>query len=323
MVEITELKGDIWQVDLEERGEPGSTAGYFIKGDRDWMLLETGPASSAENILEAAARIGIAHQQVKHMGVTHIHIDHAGGLGTMCCYFSEAKLWVHPRGIKHMIDPTRLIAGSRAAHGEKKMQQFGEILPVPENRLTPALDGCNIHLGDRVLEVWETPGHARHHVCFYDTITRGLFSGDEAGVYFPRLSKLLNRPVLRPSTPAPDFDGALMQQSLNRLALYELEAIYYTHFGAAAPAQFLLELVIGQLSIQMHMAKTYQAEQDALQKLGIAVRQQLAQGLGLPTARAGEKLDQRLGNEIDLLLEPSQNSAAGLLVSLNKNNNLH
>lgn len=107
---IIELKGDIWQVDLEERGVPGWTSGYFIKGEGSsgWMLIETGPASSAERLFDAANTIGISPRQVKHIGVTHIHVDHAGGLGVVSRYFKDAEIWVHPIGEKHLVDPTKV-----------------------------------------------------------------------------------------------------------------------------------------------------------------------------------------------------------------------
>ncbi|MEW5920702.1 MAG: MBL fold metallo-hydrolase [Bacillota bacterium] len=317
MDRIIKLNGDIWQVDLEERGIPGWTAAYFIKGEGNsgWMLIETGPASSAKKLLEAAASIGISPGEVKYIGVTHIHVDHAGSLGVISRYFNNAEIWVHPRGEKHLVDPARLIEGSRAVYGERKMQEYGEVLPVPAERLHSAREGTIIRLGERSIEVWETPGHARHHACFYDRKTRGLFSGDAAGVYAPRLSKLLNQAVTRPATPGPDFHGELMLQDLYRMACSEVRNIYYTHFGAAAPAQLLLELVIGQLSVHMRMARDYADKEDAVQKLGLALQEEIKTGLLNGTAQE-IIYDDRAGNEMRLLLEPLFDSADGLLLDL-------
>ena len=318
LAEIIELKGDIWQIDLLERGEPGATAAYLVKGDDGWMLVETGPATSAERILEATASLGIAHHQVRHMAVTHIHLDHAGGLGTLARHFKAAKIWVHAKGHKHMVDPHRLVEGSRFALGAQKMEEYGDVLPVPRERLFPANEGTKISLGgNRVLEIWETPGHARHHVCFYDVHTRGLFSGDAAGIYFPRLSKMLNRPVLRPATPAPDFNGTMMWQTLYRLALTELNIIYFAHFGAASPAKYLIELVIGQLAVQMHMAGLYLAEPDGLQKLRLALRKRLEMELGVTV---GEEIMDKAAvrYELEFLLGPLQAAASGLLEDLKR-----
>lgn len=318
MDKIIELSGDIWQIDLEERGIPGWTAAYFLKGESssDWMLIETGPASSSGKLVEAAATIGISPGEVKHIGVTHVHVDHAGGLGLISRHFNEAEIWVHPRGERHLADPTRLIEGSRAVYGTQKMQEYGEVLPVAAARLRRAAEGTIINLGGRLIAVWETPGHARHHICFYDRKTKGLFSGDTAGVYTPRLSKLLNQPVTRPATPGPDFDGALMLQDLYRLACSEVQNLYFTHFGAAAPAQLLLERVIGQLSVHMHMAKNYAEKEDPVRKLGRALQEEIKKGLH--SSLAQQNMEDTATNEMKLLLEPLFDSADGLLSYLKK-----
>ena len=322
MEKIIPLNGNIWQVDLEERGIPGWTAAYFIKGEgnRDWMLVETGAASSAGRLLEAADNIGISPEEVKHIGVTHIHVDHAGGLGVISRHFNNAEIWVHPRGEKHLVDPARLIEGSEAVYGIQKMREYGEVLPVPAEKLRPAREGTMIHLGERSIEVWETPGHARHHACFYDHKTKGLFSGDMAGVYAPRLSKLLNQPVLRPATPGPDFHGALMLQDLYRLVFSEVQNIYFTHFGAAAPAKLLVQLVIGQLCVHMHMAKGYLEKEDAVRKLGLALQDEIKKGLH--SSMAKKKIDDKdaeiVSNEMKLLMEPLFDSADGLLSYLKR-----
>jgi len=321
---IIELKSDIWQVDLEERGIPGLTAGYFLKGEGSsgWMLIETGPASSAERLFDAAISIGISPRQVKHIGLTHIHVDHAGGLGVVSPYFKNAQICVHPVGKRHLVEPTRLIEGSKAVYGEKKMQEYGKVLPVPEDRIRTVMEGNIISLGGRVIEVWETPGHARHHICFYDHQTKGLFSGDVAGVYAPHLSKLLNHPVIRPATPGPDFKGELMLQNLYRLARSEVQNLYFTHFGAASPAKLLIELVTGQLLIHMQIAKDYLEEEDAVNKLGRALQDEIKKGLGssITEKKIGEGM---VSNEIKLLLDPLFDSADGLIIDLKKSVNNH
>lgn len=311
---LIELPGDIWQIDLMERGLPGWTAGYLVKGTgyKDWMLIETGPASSATRLWAAVDSLGISPEQIKYIGVTHIHLDHAGGLGVAARHFQKAAIWAHPRGIRHLIDPTRLIAGSRAVYGEEKMQQYGEVQPVSPARLSPAREGTLIRLGERMLEVWETPGHAKHHVCYYDYQTKGLFSGDTAGVYLPRTSKLLKQPVLRPATPGPDFNGALMLQDLYRLARSGVQNLYFTHFGAAAPAQLLIELVLGQLLMHMHIAADYRGKKNAQQQLNTALQAYTLKGLCNCLKDKNIAAD-LVGNEMDLMLQPLYDSADGLL----------
>ncbi len=316
---IIELSGNIWQVDLEERGIPGWSSAYFIKGggSSGWMLVETGASSSVERLLMAADWIGISPSQVKYMGVTHIHVDHAGSVGVLSRSFKEAEIWVHPRGKRHLVDPTRLIEGSRAVYGEQKMEGFGEVAPVPEEKLHLAEEGKIISLGGRAIEVWETPGHARHHVCYYDPQTRGLFSGDAAGVYFPRLSTLLKHPVTRPATPGPDFNGELMLLDLYRIALSRVQNLYFTHFGAASPAQLLTELVMGQLLVHMQLARDYLGEEDASRKLCLALQEQTKKGL-FSYQPEENNLQDPVRNEWRLLLEPLPDSADGLISYLRK-----
>ncbi len=320
MSEIIALNGDIWQVDVEERGIPGWTSAYFLKGsgDNEWMLLETGAASSMNKILTAAAHLGISAAAVKNIGVTHIHVDHAGGLGLLARHFSKAKIWVHPRGLKHLVDPSRLVEGSIAVYGEKKMQDYGEVLPVPRERIHAAGEGTKIFVGERIIDVWETPGHARHHLCFYDRQTRGLFCGDAAGVYAPRLSRLTNLPVTRPATPGPDFNSSLMLQDLYRMFSSNLQILYFTHFGAATPAHLLLELVMGQLYVHRQLARNFAGTENAVEKLGRALQEEIK--MGLRHSSTGEinnlTLDNKAANEMRLLLEPLFDSADGLLLDL-------
>jgi len=315
---IVKLDGDIWQVDLQERGIPGWSSAYFMKSEDSsgWMLVETGASSSVERLLGAANYIGIPSAAVKYIGVTHVHVDHAGALGVLARHFQEAEIWVHHRGIKHLADPERLIEGARAAYGEQKMGQYGEIIPVPQENLCAAEEGVIIPLGGRPIEVWETPGHARHHVCFYDSKTKGLFSGDAAGVYLPGLSKLLHRFVTRPATPGPDFDGDLMLQDLYRISLSKAQILYFTHFGAAYPAQLLIELVIGQLLVHMQLARDYLGQEDASCNLCRALELQTKKGL--LTSTPEERVCELPGYEQELLLEPLHNSADGLLSFLEK-----
>lgn len=315
---ITELDGDIWQVDLEERGMPGWTSGYFIKGEGSncWMLVETGAATSSERIVRAAEKIGISSKEIKYIAVSHIHLDHAGGLGVILRHFKDAEIWVHPRGIKHLVDPTRLIEGSMLAYGEKKMREFGEVLPVPEERLLPAEEGKVIRLGERLIEIWETPGHARHHVCYYDHRTKGLFSGDAAGMYVPRLSKLLGFPITRPVSPFPDFNGELALKDLSRIALSNAQKIYFTHFGVASPAQLLATLVLGQLFMQMQISRDYlMGGGKDFSGLSLAIRKHIKKELSRCLAEKNISEDQ-VSNEIEFLLVGLGNSAKGLLSSM-------
>ncbi len=282
MSQIIELSGDIWQVDLEECGIPEKTAGYFVKGDSGWLLIETGPASSLENIIFAAKELGISLEQLKYIAVTHIHLDHAGGLGVTCRHFKNAQALVHYKGVRHMVDPSRLIRGATAVWGKEKMDLFGEIIPLPKEQVIPVKEGHKINLGNRIIEVWETPGHSKHHVCFYDSKTKGLFSGDAVGVYEPELSRKLNKPVIRNATPPPDFDGEQMLETLKRVALSDkVDTIYFTHFGSLVCPLQVIEQLIGQFTISMELAKQYYGLDDSLTLLSNAMAEHAKRALGI------------------------------------------
>lgn len=310
--EIISLNGDIWQIDLDDCGIPGRSAGYFIRGGNHWMLVETGPASSLPRILEAAKALGIDSSSVKYIAVTHIHLDHAGGVGVLARHFQDAGIVVHEKGARHIIDPTKLIAGATIAWGEKMMKMFGEVLPVAGNRVIPSTEGDLIRLGDRVIEIWDTPGHAKHHLCYYDRQTKGLFSGDAAGVYQPRLSQKLNRPAIRPATPVPDFDAPKMYNTLFRIAVSEIERIYFTHFGMAEAPQMIVEMLTGQLTVQLELAKKYFNRPDAQLSLQNAMVKQIKKGL---LEQPGEFVadDKRIQDEWDFMTGIMHLSVAGIL----------
>lgn len=280
-MEMKELQGDIWQLDLIDCGVPGRTCGYLVKGATGWLLLETGPASSLDKIVEAAKTLGIKEQEILYIGVTHIHIDHAGGLGATAKRFPRAKVLVHHKGARHMVDPSRLIKGATDVWGEEKMKIFGQIIPVPEERVIPVKEGDEIDLGNRRITVWDTPGHARHHVCFHDSKTNGLFTGDAAGVYKPHLSNKLGRYVIRNATPPPDFDEDAMFQTLKRMALAELDVLYFTHFGSLEQPLQMIEQLIGQLALQMELARQYKGDPKGRLLLGKAMMAYIKRELGV------------------------------------------
>ncbi|GAW91464.1 MBL fold metallo-hydrolase [Calderihabitans maritimus] len=311
MVDIQQLPCDIFQVDLEDCGHKGRTAGYFVRGE-EWMLIETGPASSAEVVVRAAEELGTRPEEVKYLAVTHIHLDHAGGLGVLSRHFPKATAVVHPRGVKHMVDPSRLRAGALAVFGPEKMKELGEIEPLSEDRIMAAGEGTVLSLGNRVLEVWETPGHAKHHICIYDRQSRGLFSGDAAGVFSPELSRQQGSPVLRPATPPPDFDGALMFKSLSRMALREIDRIYYTHFGLGEPARQLLEIVAGQVAIWLEIAKNLKKAGKTAEELVSTLEEYSRQWIFGDTKDMPNNLSPAAAQEWDFLFGMLNLSAKGI-----------
>lgn len=243
---ITNLGGGIYQIDVCDQ-EPERTACYLILADKI-ALIETGPAPGTVHIKDALKKLGIQREEVDYIIVTHIHLDHAGGAGVMARDLPRAKVFVHPRGARHLIDPARLAAGARAIYGESFDRLFGAVLPVPGERVCTPADGEILDLGGgRVLTFYHTPGHARHHIIIHDPASRGVFSGDTLGVRFQALSRLVGSDIILLSTPPPEFDPAGMIKTLDRAAGLDLDYIYFAHYGRAGGVSAILAYLKDQL----------------------------------------------------------------------------
>lgn len=243
---ITNLGGGIYQIDVCDQ-EPERTACYLILADKI-ALIETGPAPGTVHIKDALKKLGIPPEQVDYIIVTHIHLDHAGGAGVMARDLPRAKVCVHPRGARHLIDPARLAAGARAIYGESFDRLFGAVLPVPGERVCTPADGEILDLGGgRILTFYHTPGHARHHIIIHDPASRGVFSGDTLGVRFQALSRLVGSDIILLSTPPPEFDPAGMIETLDRVAGLDLDYIYFAHYGRAGGVSAILAYLKDQL----------------------------------------------------------------------------
>lgn len=203
---------------------------YLIKGGDEIAFIETGTQYSINNVMATLDALGINRNQVKYVIPTHIHLDHAGGASEMMRQFNRARLIIHPRGARHMIDPARLIEGSIGVYGEVAFRQlYGDIEPIESNRIDIANDLDRYHLGSRELLFVDTPGHARHHFCIFDEMSRGIFSGDTFGVAYPALKQ---HPCgLIPSTTPTQFDPDALLGSIDRLLEYQPRWMYLTHFG--------------------------------------------------------------------------------------------
>ncbi len=233
---VINLDHNIYAVDVFDQGVPGRTSCYVIVAGTV-ALIETGPSPGVDHLTDAFKQLGISPEQVKHIIVTHVHLDHAGGAGIMARKLPEAKVYVHPKGARHLIDPSRLVAGAKAVYGEHFDGFFGEVLPVTEKRIRTPEDGAKLDLGDgRSLNFIYAPGHARHHLVLHDPSSRGVFSGDALGVRFSALSEFLGHDFILPSTPPTDFKPDLYVETLKRISKLGIENIFFTHFGKAVGA---------------------------------------------------------------------------------------
>src|SRR5579875_3995035 len=153
---------DVWQIDLLEQQRPYRTAGYLIKDDK-LTLIETGSGASHNALLAGLAALDVTPTDLSYVIVTHVHLDHAGGAGQLMEKATNAKLIVHPRGAKHMVDPTRLWEGAKHVYQERVTELFGSVQPIPESRVMVKHHGEELSIGQRTLTFFDSPGHAKHH----------------------------------------------------------------------------------------------------------------------------------------------------------------
>jgi glyoxylase-like metal-dependent hydrolase (beta-lactamase superfamily II) len=222
---------------LEERvdGVNAVFAVYFIK-DGDGAIVEPGPAVLVPDIQEAAKELGLSRPE--YIIPTHIHLDHAGGLGKLAEVFPATRIVVNRQGAKHIVEPSRLIKSTRMAFGDDFESIYGSILPVPSSRLKVVRDGERLKVGSRELLIIHTPGHAAHHIAIFDTKTKGLFCGEALGlIYSPGYPPL-------PAVAPPSFDIELYLNDMERLKVLEPKLLFYSHGTVADEPERLIATAI-------------------------------------------------------------------------------
>ena len=224
---IQELGQGRQLIDLGFRDTEGLVASYVIPEEEGSTLIETGPTSCRELLLRGLELAGVDRASVRRVFVTHIHLDHAGGVGALLDALPNAEFYAHHLGTPHLIDPTRLISSARRAWGAAADPLWGPIVPVAPNRIRSLVGGEQFPVQGGVLEVLNTPGHAKHHLAFFDTLTGAILTGDGAGV---RLEGA-GRP--RPALPPPDLDLEELYRSVDAMRAKSPRAVWYSHFGPA------------------------------------------------------------------------------------------
>jgi len=237
----TKLNDSLYLLDLKPFGIEAFISSYVVIGDVV-AIVETGPTICVENLLRGLSETGVKVADVDYVAVSHIHIDHAGGAGTLLNHLPNAKLIVHVKGAPHMVQPETLWKQTKLVLGEIA-DMYGEIQPVPEERIITAKDGMAVNLGKGIeLEVLETPGHASHELSFYEKNNKGIFTGDTAGIYARKFD------VVMPTAPAP-FHLEMALASIQRLIKLKPEKLYYSHFGQVSEAVKRLEAYMDQLRL--------------------------------------------------------------------------
>ena len=231
---ITPLGHEVFQIDTKMAGYPGITAGYLIRSDRP-CLVETGTAPSAPVVKQALAELGVRPGDLATIAVTHIHLDHAGGVGDLARMYADAEVVVHERGARHLADPSRLMASASMVYGDELDALFGRLAATPAERIRAVDDAGVIDLGGgRRLESHYSPGHAKHHVGLLDSTSGDLYVGDAAGIYIPETGDQ------RPATPPSDFDLDTALASLRLFADLAPARLLFSHYGpVSAVAQAL------------------------------------------------------------------------------------
>lgn len=209
-----------------------ATAGFhlMIENGRG-AFFDTGTSLSLSNATAVLKQRGLSTDDVQYVVPTHVHLDHAGGAGAMMRAFPNARMIIHPRGARHMIDPTRLWQGTIDVYGEERAAQlYGEVVPVPEERIIIAEDNTEIDFQGRNLLFIDTRGHARHHFCVIDRERRAVFAGDMLGISYRVFDSDLG-PFVFPTTTPVQFEPDAFHDSLERLAGFDLKYAYLAHFG--------------------------------------------------------------------------------------------
>ncbi len=253
---------------------PGLAAVHLIVEQGHAAIIDTGTNAAVPHVLGSLADLGIAPEAVDFVIVTHVHLDHAGAAGAFIAACPNARLVVHPRGARHMIDPSKLVQGSMAVYGEAAFRElYGEIVPVPAARVIEADDGFSLDFNGRRLEFIDTPGHARHHYCIHDLTSNCLFTGDTFGISYREFDVEVDhtqRPFIFPTTTPVQFEPEALHASLDRLIARNADAAYLTHYGRVdnlpGLAPSLHELIDIYVAITLSAPGEGQARQDALKQ---------------------------------------------------------
>jgi glyoxylase-like metal-dependent hydrolase (beta-lactamase superfamily II) len=304
---VTPLGGDVYEIDTRMAGYTGITAGYLILSDRP-CLVEPGTATSAPIMRRAMRDLGVGPDDLATVVVTHIHLDHAGGVGDIAEMYPRSEVVVHEKGARHLADPSRLLRSARMVYGDALDTLFGELKPTDASRIRAVEDTGVIDLGGgRRLESHYSPGHAKHHVGLMDSQTGDLYVGDAAGVYIPETADV------KPATPPPDFDLDTTLASLGKFRSLGPQRLLFAHYGPVTEVDDTLERSAEELRIWVD-----------------TVRDAKDQGLDLDHAVAmvvertkdryailGEGVDPELAAKYEVL-NSAESNVAGIMHALNR-----
>ncbi len=227
---------------------------YLVREGDALAFIDSGTYHSVPRLLEIVAELGLGVTNVRYIIPTHVHLDHAGGAGELMARCPEATLIIHPKGAPHMIDPTRLAAGATAVYGEAAFEHdYGVLTPVSAARVSSAEDGDEINLNGRILQFFDTPGHAHHHGCIFDRRTRAIFTGDTFGISYREFDTDGGAWLFATTTPVA-FDPDSWLQTLDKLEALQPSAMLLTHYGRVTELDRLFPLLRASLQDMVALA---------------------------------------------------------------------
>lgn len=280
MADVIDYESGISAIDAGYQRPRLAAIHLIVEGGRA-AIVDTGVNSSVPRVLAALRGKGIAPAQVDFVILTHIHLDHAGGAGLLLSHLPQAMLTVHPRGARHMTDPARLIASTLDVYGADALERtYGRIVPVPPARVIETPHGSSIDLNGRAIVFYDTPGHARHHVCALDTKSGHVFAGDTFGLSYRELD-CDGRQFIFPTSSPTQFDPAAEHRSLDLIAGLRPGAVYVTHYSQVRD--------IARLAEDMHRL--------------VAAHEQLARAVGVEGA---PRLAQLKAGVTDIILDEAR-----------------
>lgn len=289
---------------------PRYDAAYLIVEAGRAAFVDSGTRFAVPRLLAALAGRGLGVDAVDWVILTHVHLDHAGGAGLLMQHLPSARLVVHPRGARHMIAPAQLMAGVRAVYGDEIVaRDYGELVPVPAERVVESTDGMHLMLAGRLLQLFDMPGHARHHLCVWDERSRGWFAGDTLGLAYREFRGPAGHYGL-PTTSPVQFDPEALAGSIQRMLSFAPARAYVTHYGVLEAVEAQAEMVLRQVDrmVQIARAPVPASERATVLRRELSrlyVEQAAAAGLSLDTAEL-----------LDLLATDIELNAQGLEVWL-------
>ncbi len=270
---VEELGGGVFVIDTGFH-RPRFDAAYLLVQNGRAAFVDTGTNYSVPRLLQALEALGLSRRAVDYVIPTHVHLDHAGGVGLLMSELPQAQALVHPRGARHMIDPTALYMGATAVYGPEEMERsYGKLLSVAAERVQSTTDHQSLSWQGRELRFIDTPGHARHHHCIWDSATRGWFTGDTFGLSYRVFDQADGAAWIMPTTTPVQFEPDALKHSIGRLIAADPACMYLTHYsrvqGPRGHARRLLRLIdemvaIGRAHADRPAAERHEAYKKAL-----------------------------------------------------------